>query len=114
MNMNIRSDEEVSGMAIMFGTAGAPPPHFLHFGFWMLQLNEDWVTIEPELGHNDTSTGCQFKNFAWKPPFYWALIFLKLGLLLFHSAHSLLFAAFDRKQNNNIKNKPTKNLPRTR
>jgi hypothetical protein len=32
MNMNIDSNEEVSGMAIIFGTAGAPPQLF---AFWI-------------------------------------------------------------------------------
>jgi hypothetical protein len=50
-NMNIHSNEDVFGMAVIFGTTGTPP-HFLCDGFWMLKLNENWVTIEPELGDN--------------------------------------------------------------
>jgi hypothetical protein len=54
------------------------------------------MIIEPELGHNETSTGCQVKNFTVTPPFYWVLLLFLLGLLLFYSAHSLLFAALDK------------------
>jgi hypothetical protein len=74
----------------------------------MLQLNENWVIIEPELGHNETPTRCQFENFTLKPPFYWVLVLFLLGLLLFYSAYSLLFAAFDTEQNNKIKIKQQK------
>jgi hypothetical protein len=34
MNMNIHSNEEVSGMAVIFGTAGAPPL----FALWILDV----------------------------------------------------------------------------
>jgi hypothetical protein len=43
-NMNIHSNEDVVDMAVIFGTAGVFPPHFLRYGFQMLKLNENWVT----------------------------------------------------------------------
>jgi hypothetical protein len=62
MNINMPSNEEVSDMGAIFGTA--VPPLFLRFGFWMLKLNENWLTIGPELGHSETSAGCQFENLS--------------------------------------------------
>jgi hypothetical protein len=71
MYMNMHSNEEVSGMMPV-------PPQFICFGFLMLQLNENWLTIEPELGDNETSTGCQTDKFTATLPFYWVLVFFML------------------------------------
>jgi hypothetical protein len=98
--MNIHSNEEVSGMDI-FMAPPAPPPTLCVSDFgcynsmrtWW-QLNENWVT----------------RNFNWvsTPEFYCDATLL-LGshfvftgcLLLFYSAHSLLFAAFDKEKYKN-------------
>jgi hypothetical protein len=109
--MNIYSNEDVFGMAVIFGTAGvAPPTHFLRYGFQMLTLNENWATIEPELGNNSTSTGCQFENFtsiSWFSLFLMGSRFFLLGHFILYSAHSLHFAACYAKPEK-IKNNPAK------
>jgi hypothetical protein len=55
------------------------------YAFWTsdFKRNENWVTIEPELGLNKTSTECQFENFMVMHNFYWVLVLFLMGSFSF-------------------------------